>query len=129
MFAQGRADDGTHHHENLSELLQKNSFLMLFSNSIRMEQCCDFIFTPHTMLSCEKSHTIKTQWVRFRYPFMIITDIAIEILDVTPMESKDSDKRKTYVSFFSEDCSVLNVEIMSCCGEDTVTYLLCCHGN
>lgn len=89
------------------------SFLMLFSNSIRMEQCCDFIFTPHTVLSCEKSHTIKTQWVRFRYLFMIITDVAIEILDVTPMESKDSDKRKTYVSFFSEDCSVLNVEIMT----------------
>lgn len=44
---------------------------------------------------------------------MIITDVAIEILDVTPMESKDSDKRRTYVSFFSEDCSVSNVEIMT----------------
>lgn len=44
---------------------------------------------------------------------MIITDVAIEMLDVTPVESKGSDRSRTYVSFFSQDCFVLNAEIVT----------------
>lgn len=46
----------------------------------------------------------------------IITYVAVETLDVTPTESKEIDKRRTFLSYFGKDCSILNVEIMTNAG-------------